>query len=216
MNRLFFTVCRNTKTIPSSSISIVITTRHDWLRSSEARTYTNLCWGSCGKCSKPGCFQNLGFWSPFGIHADFLRGLTVANSLLATSGLVGTSRPEQASGYVQPSSVLWSRVLFWCGLVVLSLGYFSNYLKVSNCTRYWKSGKRIWNILLVTCFYQFFSSFTSKLLPFFAMDGRHSRSDIDRRCHVCESHWLVLFPIQKHCRWRIYPTEYVGLRWLLI
>ena len=79
--------------------------------------HTNLGWASCGKCSKPGCFQNLGFWSPFGIPADFLRGLTVANSLQGTSGLVGTSRCEQASGYVQPSSVLFD--LVFCSGVVL-------------------------------------------------------------------------------------------------
>ena len=87
------------------------------LRWSEARKHTNLGWASCGKCSKPGCFQNLGFWSPFGIPADFLRGLTVANSLLGTSGLVGTSRREQASGYVQPNSVLLisCSVLVWFG-----------------------------------------------------------------------------------------------------
>ena len=59
--------------------------------------HTNLGWASYGKCSKPSCFQNLGFWSLLGIAADFLRGLTVANSLLGTSGLVGTSRREQAS-----------------------------------------------------------------------------------------------------------------------
>ena len=84
----------------------------------------------------------------------------------------------------------WSRVLFWCGLVVLSLWYFSNYLKVSSCTRYWQCGRRILNILFVMCFYQFFSSFTCKLLPCFAMDGRHSRERYwQPRCHVCESLW---------------------------
>ena len=46
--------------------------------------------------------------------------------------------------------------LFWrCGLVVLSLGCFWNYLKISSCTRYWKCGRRILNILFVMCFYQF-------------------------------------------------------------
>ena len=27
---------------------------------------------------------------------------------------------------------------------------------------------------------------------------------------------MTPFPMQKHCRWRIYPIEYIGLRWLLI
>ena len=27
---------------------------------------------------------------------------------------------------------------------------------------------------------------------------------------------MTPFPIQKHCRWRIYPIEYIGQRWLLI
>ena len=98
--------------------------------------------------------------------------------------LLGTSSPA-ASFW----SRNWSRVLFWCGLVVLSLEYFSNYLKVSSCTRYWQCGRRILNNLFVMCFYQFFKSFTYKLLPCFAMDGRHSRSDMDRWCHVCESLW---------------------------
>ena len=58
----------------------------------------------------------------------------------------------------------------------------------------------------------------AKLLPCFAMDGRHNRWDTYRRCHVCEIKPLTMtpFPIQKHCRWRIYPIEYIGLRWLLI
>ena len=61
-------------------------------------------------------------------------------------------------------------------MVILSLGCFSNYLKVSSCTRYWQCGRRILNILFVMCFYQFFSSFTCKLLPCFAMDGRHTHT----------------------------------------
>ena len=109
----------------------------------------------------------------------------------------GLDSREQPSGYVWPCRYVQARTGFWvhpahgqqrpfdpvfcsgtwCGWVVLSLGYFSNYLKVSSCTRYWQCGRRILNIVFVMCFYQFFSSFTCKLLPCFAMDGRHSRSE---------------------------------------
>ena len=85
--------------------------------------HTNLGWASCGKCSKLGWFQNLGFWSPFRIPADFLRGLTVANSLVGTSGLVVMSRREQVSGYVQPSmqhpfGLVFCSVLVWFASLV--------------------------------------------------------------------------------------------------
>ena len=108
----------------------------------------------------------------------FLGGLTVANSLVGTSGLVGTSRRETGF-WVHPAQQRPFDPVFYSGtcLVVLSLRYFSNYLKVSSCTRYWQCGRRILSILFMMCFYQFFSSFTCKLLPCFAMDGRHSRSE---------------------------------------
>ena len=139
-----------------------------------------------------GCFQKFGFLVSFWHPRRFSQGL---DSREQPTGYVWPCGYVQArTGFgvrpaqQRPFDLVFCSLLFWCGLVVLSLGNFSSYLKVSSCTRYWQCGRRILNILLVMCFYQIFSSFTPKLLPCFAMDGRHSRSDIDRRrCHVGES-----------------------------
>ena len=45
-----------------------------YLRSSEARSYTNLDWATYGKCSKPGCFQIL----VSGFHLASLQNLSGA------------------------------------------------------------------------------------------------------------------------------------------
>ena len=85
-----------------------------------------------------------------------LAGLPMANvrSRVAfriwVSGLLLAS-PQIFSGAWQSRTAFWVRLalwvrpganrllgtLFWRGMVVLSLGYFSNYLKANSCTRYW-------------------------------------------------------------------------------
>ena len=94
-------------------------------------------------------------WSPFGIPADFLWGLTFANRLLGTSS---------------PAASFWSCVVVFCSGVAFGSLVARIIFKLFE-GRYWQCGRRILNILFVMCFYQFFTSFTCKLLPCFAMDG---------------------------------------------
>ena len=62
------------------------------------------------------------------------------------------------------------------------------------------------------CFYESFSS-VCKPVSCFAMDGRHSRSDFDRRrCHVSKRLENQTIPEQRHCHRPNYLPDQVRLQ----
>ena len=143
-----------------------------FLRSSEARTHTNLGWAFRGKCSIRIWVSDLLLASPQ-IFSGAWQSRTAYWVRLALWVSPGANK---FLGTSSPAASFWSRVLFWCGLAVLSLVYFSNYLKVSSCTR------TVDQILTEG-------------------DAMYVKAFDDGTIHDTET---------------LSPTEYVGLRWLLI